>query len=155
MNEYKSTSSSSQSISPKNNQKKSFSDRVDSYLRLVLSKNLVNRFWRFYYSRFRKILTISAGAGVLTLCMQNKVVAQLFEEVETGALDEFLPDGIEIDFFGEALQILLLAGGIGAVIGLLFQISRGGNAEVWVSIVIGFIIALIAIILWTGAIYGN
>ena len=152
MNEY---NSSSKLIRQKKEQKKLWTEGVDFLLRQVLSLNFVNQFWRFYYSRLRKILTISSGAAVLALCMQNKVAAQLFEEVETGALDDFLPEGIEVDFFGEFLSLLLLAGGVAGIIGVAFQISRGGNAEIWVGILVGLISALIAILVWTGAIYGG
>lgn len=135
--------------------KKIFLDRVDVYLRRIFAKNLVNRFWRLYYFRLRKILAISSGAGVLALCMQKKATAQLFDQVETSALDEFLPDGVDIDFFSQFLQLILLAGGTAGIIGVCFQISRGGNTEVWVGVLVGLIAALIGILLWTGAIYGN
>lgn len=135
--------------------KKSFLDQIDFYLRQVFSKNLVNRFWRLYYSRLRKFLVVFPGAVILALSMQSKATAQLFDNVETGSLDEFLPDGIDLDFFTEFLQLFLLVGGVAAVIGLAFQISRGGSAEVWVSVLLSLVAALVAILLWTGAIYGG
>ena len=135
--------------------KKTFSDRVDFYLRQVFSQNLVNRFWRLYYSRIRKFFLIVPGAIVLALSMQSQATAQLFDNVETGALDEFLPDGVELDFFTEFLELFLLVGGVAAVIGLAFQISRGGSAEIWISVLLSLVGALVAILLWTGAIYGG
>ena len=147
--------SSLQSTSSIVRKKESFPNQVDYYLRLVFSKKLVNRFWRLYYSRLRKILVIVPGAIVLALCMQSSVLSQVFDNVETGNLDEFLPDGGSIDFFVEMLQLFLFAGGIVGIVGAVFQFVKGGNSEIWIGVAVAFIGALICALFWTGAIYGG
>lgn len=152
MNEYRSASKSMHRTVKK---KKSFLDRVDFYLRQILSENLVNQFWRLYYSRLRRMLTISSGAIIMALCMQNQALSQIFDNVETGNLDEFLPDGSSADFFVELIQLFLFAGGITGIVGAVFQFIKGGNAEIWLGIAVAFIGALIAALFWTNSIYGG